>query len=47
VNGRGPSGASGGPDNHTTLKAYSATTQRGVFVSLPPKSVVNIVIDKK
>jgi hypothetical protein len=46
VNGRGPSGASGGPDNYTTLNAYSASTQNGIRVTVPAKSVVNIVIGK-
>jgi hypothetical protein len=46
VNGRAPSGASGGPDNYTTLNAYSASTQNGIRVTVPAKSVVNIVIGK-
>jgi hypothetical protein len=47
VNGRGPSGASGGPDNYTSVKAYSATTQNGIKITLPPKSVAYIMINKK
>jgi hypothetical protein len=47
VNGRGPSGASGGPDNYTSVKAYSATTQNGIKITLPPKAVAYIMVNKK
>lgn len=47
VNGQGPSGANGGPDNYATLKAWSATTVGGIALTLPPRSVVFMVIDKK
>jgi hypothetical protein len=47
VNGTGPSGVAGGPDNYATLKAYSASAQQGVKVTLPPMSVVCLVVDKK
>ena len=47
VNGKGPSGASGGPENYTTLKAYSATTQNGIKITVPSRCVINMVIDKK
>jgi hypothetical protein len=47
VNGRGPSEASGGPAaEYSTLKPYSATTQNGIKLTLPARSVVYMVIDK-
>lgn len=46
VNGKGPAQISGGPaEEYTTIKAFSATTQNGVRVSLPPRSVSYVVID--
>jgi aspartate 1-decarboxylase len=47
VNGKGPSGAAGGPVDYPTLKAYSASAQNGIRVTLPARSVVNMMIDKK
>jgi len=47
VNGTGPAGVSGGPDNYATLKAYSANAQNGIRMSIPPRSVVCMVVDKK
>lgn len=47
VNGEGPSGAAGGPVNYKTIKAYSATSQNGIKITLPARSVVCLVIDKK
>lgn len=47
VNGKGPNGVSGGPENYTSLKAYSSTTANGVNINVPAMSVVNLVIDKK
>lgn len=47
VNGRGPSGVSGGPGNYSSLRAYSATTQNGIYITLPAMSVVNVIIEKK
>lgn len=46
VNGVGPSGVSGGPADYTNLKAYKASTAPGVMVTLPPLSVVCIVVAK-
>lgn len=47
INGNGPEGATGGPSAYRTLLARSATTQGGIKVSLPPRSVAFIAIDKK
>lgn len=47
VNGSGPSGISGGPDNYNELDPYGAATTGGIKVSLPPMGVVNMVIEKK
>lgn len=47
VNGKGPSGASGGPADYATLTAYAASTQNGIKINLPARSVVHIAIDKK
>jgi hypothetical protein len=47
VNGRGPSGVSGGPENYSSLRAYSATTQNGINITLPAMSVVHVLVDKK
>jgi len=47
VNGKGPAEASGGPAiEYTTIKPYSATTQNGIRLALPPRSVVYMVMDK-
>ena len=46
VNGKGPTQISGGPaGEYATIKAFSATTQNGIRVSLPPRSVAYVVID--
>jgi hypothetical protein len=47
VNGRGTDANSGGPSSYATLKPYSAETKDGIKVSLPSRSVVYLVIDKK
>ena len=47
VNGRGPAEPSGGPAaEYTTINPYSASTQGGVKVLMPARSVVYLVIDK-
>ncbi|MRG48413.1 alpha-L-arabinofuranosidase [Chitinophaga sp. SYP-B3965] len=46
VNGQGPAGIAGGPDNYTSLKAFSASAQAGVKINLPPMSVVFAVVEK-
>lgn len=47
VNGSGPSGIAGGPADYASVKAFSAEASQGVKVSLPPMSVVCMVIEKK
>lgn len=47
VNGNGPSEPSGGPVSYATLNAYSTLTKNGMRVTLPKRSVVYVVIDKK
>jgi len=46
VNGSGPSGTAGGPADYTSLKAYTASAQSGIRVTLPPMSVICMVVDK-
>lgn len=47
VNGQGPAEASGGPANsYGSIKASSASTEGGVKLSLPARSVVYMVMDK-
>lgn len=47
VNGKGPSESSGGPaSEYATLRPYSATTQGGIKIKLPARSVAYIIIDK-
>ena len=46
VNGVGSTQASGGPSTYTSIKPYSATTQNGIQLTLPARSVVYMVIDK-
>jgi hypothetical protein len=47
VNGNGPSGVSGGPENYTNVKAYSALSSGGIKVDIPARSVIFVAIDKK
>lgn len=47
VNGKGPDGISGGPASYASLKAYSALCKDGIKITLPARSVVYVVIDKK
>lgn len=46
INGEGPAGASGGPADYSTSKANSASTQNGIKIALPARSVAYIIIDK-
>jgi hypothetical protein len=46
VNGKGPDVDSGGPSDYATLNAYSATTNNGIKISMPSRSVVFLIIDK-
>jgi len=47
VNGQGTSLPGGGPSNYASVKAYSASAANGVYLNLPPMSVVFMVVDKK
>jgi len=47
VNGTAPSGPTGGPVNYASLKAYSASLNGTIKVSVPALSVVYLVADKK
>jgi hypothetical protein len=47
VNGVGTTQASGGPSaNYNSIKPYSVTTQNGIKLTLPARSIVYMVIDK-
>ncbi|MGH2648282.1 MAG: hypothetical protein ACRDE8_11970 [Ginsengibacter sp.] len=46
VNGEGPDVASGGPTDYSSLKAYAATTNNGIKITMPSRSVVYLIIDK-
>jgi alpha-L-arabinofuranosidase len=47
INGTGPTLTAGGPANYTYIHARSATTTNGVFVTVPARGAVMMVIDKK
>ncbi|SDD36173.1 Alpha-L-arabinofuranosidase [Mucilaginibacter pineti] len=47
INGNGPTSVSGGPANYQQLAASSATVNGGIKVSIPPRSVVFLVVDGK
>ncbi|MEO8852404.1 MAG: alpha-L-arabinofuranosidase [Ginsengibacter sp.] len=47
VNGEGPSTATGGPLDYSTIKAYSAPLNGIIKIALPPLIVVYLVADKK
>ena len=47
VNGKGPEGIGGGPSDYQNIKAYAASAANGIRVTLPPRSVVVMAIDKK
>jgi hypothetical protein len=47
VNGTGPSTPTGGPLTYTSIKAYSAALNGTIKVSVPPRSVVYLVADKR
>lgn len=47
VNGKGPTEISGGPaTTYATMNAYSASTQNGIKISVPARSVIYVLIDK-
>ena len=47
VNGTGPSTATGGPLNYSTLSAYAASLTGTIKISVPARSVVYLMADKK
>lgn len=47
VNGKTSLHASGGPANYHSLKAYSASTANGIFVTVPRRSAIFMVIDNQ
>jgi hypothetical protein len=47
VNGTGPTTPTGGPLNYEDIKAYSAPLSGTIKVSVPPRSVIYLVADKK
>ncbi|MFT4153115.1 hypothetical protein [Parafilimonas sp.] len=46
VNGQGTSLPGGGPLNYAAVKAYSANAANGVYITLPPMSVVFMAVEK-
>ncbi|CAD0003967.1 hypothetical protein [Flavobacterium chungangense] len=47
INGTGPTLVAGGPANYATLKPFSAETTKGTNITLPARSSVFVVIEKK
>ena len=47
INGFETDEQGGGPDNYESIKAHASKTRGGIFVDLPPLSVVYVLIDKK
>jgi hypothetical protein len=47
VNGIGPAGGSGGPNDLSSIKANAASTINGITLVLPPMSVVFMAVESK
>ena len=47
INGNGPAGVSGGPASYQNISANSALTGGAIKLSLPPRSVIYLVIEGK
>lgn len=47
VNGSGPTVASGGPSNYKTTNPFAASTASGVKVTIPGRSAIFLVVEKK
>jgi hypothetical protein len=47
VNNNGPSGEAGGPDNYSSVNAFSAFTSGGIRLTVPARSAVYVVVDKQ
>jgi hypothetical protein len=47
VNGSGPAGVAGGPDNYATIPAWSAPAAGGIAVTVPAHGAVFLTIEKR
>ncbi|MFT4092958.1 MAG: alpha-L-arabinofuranosidase [Niabella sp.] len=47
VNGNGPALSAGGPADYTSITPYAAATANGIKVSVPARSAVYMIVDKK
>ena len=47
VNGFGPKGLAGGPADYASLKAFSASTSKGIKVVVPAYGSVCLVVEKR
>jgi hypothetical protein len=47
INGTAPTLVAGGPTNYASLKPFSAETTKGTTITLPARSSVFVVIEKK
>lgn len=47
VNGKGPAGIAGGPDNYASIPAWSAPTAGGIAVVVPANGAVFLTIEKR
>lgn len=46
INGRGPSGVSGGPGNYASIQANAAMVNDGIRITAPARSVSFVVVEK-
>lgn len=47
VNGNGPAGIAGGPDNYSSITAHAASAQKDMIVNVPAYGAVFMMIEKK
>lgn len=47
INGIGSTSEAGGPPDYATLKARSALTDYGIKVTIPPRGMIVMAVDKK
>jgi hypothetical protein len=47
VNGKTSAYASGGPSNYASVKAYSASTANGIFVTIPARGAIFMVVENE
>jgi hypothetical protein len=47
VNGHGPAVAAGGPDDYADIPAWSASTSKGLVITVPARGAVVLTIDKR